>query len=73
MPTTNATTPSMQPTNKTFLTVGELAARWSVSKRSVERLIRTGRLETTKIGRAVRIALTEVLRFEAMNRSSNFQ
>jgi len=51
-----------------FLTIRELAARWKLSTRSIHRLIAEGRLPVHRIGRAVRLALTDVLAFESQNR-----
>jgi excisionase family DNA binding protein len=53
---------------KPFLALPELAERWGVSARSVRRLIDAGQIEPTRFGRSVRIAATEVQRFEAQNR-----
>ena len=51
-----------------FLRVRELAERWKVSTRNIRRMIADGRLSAHRIGRAVRIALSDVLLFEALNR-----
>lgn len=51
-----------------FLTIRELAARWKLSTRSIHRLIAEGRLPAHRIGRPIRLALTDVLAFEAQTR-----
>jgi excisionase family DNA binding protein len=60
-PTTPGTAPA-------FLTVKELADRWKLSTRSVWRLIADGRLRVHRIGRLVRIALADIVLFEATSR-----
>lgn len=45
-----------------LLSVAEAAARWSVSSRSVWRWISAGEIKTVKLGRAVRIPVSEVER-----------
>jgi excisionase family DNA binding protein len=51
-----------------FLTVKELVARWKMSTRSIGRMIAAGRLPVHRIGRLVRIALVDVVLFEATSR-----
>jgi len=48
-----------------FYTVLQLAFRWSISKRQVDRYIASGELTATRFGRSVRISAAEVARFEA--------
>jgi excisionase family DNA binding protein len=45
-----------------LLSVAEAAARWSVSSRSVWRWISAGEIKVVKLGRAVRIPVSEVER-----------
>ena len=47
-----------------FLTVPELAARWRISDRTVQRLIKRGALPHLRIGRQVRLGLDDILAFE---------
>ena len=47
------------------LTRRELADRWKCDARTVDRLIRNGEFKAIRLGRAVRITLTEILRFES--------
>jgi excisionase family DNA binding protein len=60
-PTTPGTAPA-------FLTVQELAARWKMSTRSIGRMTADGRLRVHRIGRLVRIAVADVVLFEAASR-----
>lgn len=53
-----------------FLTIQEVAARWKTSPRNVHRKIADGSLPVHRIGRLVRIALTDILLFEAQSRMS---
>ena len=53
--------------SKSHLTVKEVAARWGVSQNYVRRLIWDGKLAHTKFGRAVRIPVSAVEGFAAMN------
>ena len=48
-----------------YYTVDNLAARWCVSKRHVQRQIEAGSLKAMRVGRTVRIAAAEVALFEA--------
>lgn len=48
-----------------FLTVGETATRWKSSERHVRRMIAEGSLPVHRIGRLVRIALADIVLFEA--------
>ena len=50
---------------KLFLTVSELADRWSVSKAHIRRMYLRGDIKATRLGGAVRISLTEVERVES--------
>ena len=63
---------AVPPGMKAFFSISELAARWGTSKRTVQRFIADGRIEVVRIGRSVRIATNEVMRFEAMRRSLTF-
>lgn len=54
---------------KAFYTVQELAERWGVSERTVERFITNCLIEVTRFGRSVRISAAETLRFETTRRS----
>ena len=47
-----------------FYKVPQLAHRWGVSAVHVHRLIKRGVLQGTRFGRTLRIAATEVARFE---------
>jgi excisionase family DNA binding protein len=53
-----------------FYRVKDLANRWRVSQMHVHRLIRRGFLQATKIGRSVRVASRDVLRFEQRAQTS---
>jgi len=46
-----------------FLTLKEVAARLSLSRRSVERLIAAGQLRAAKFARATRVSVVELRRF----------
>ena len=48
--------------------VDELAERWGVSRRTVERQIKSGALRAHRIGRLVRISDTDVADFLRQNR-----
>ncbi|MCZ2811294.1 helix-turn-helix domain-containing protein [Modestobacter sp. VKM Ac-2979] len=48
-----------------FLTVPELAARWSATDRTLRRMVDSGDLPVTRIGRSVRYRLSDVLDYEA--------
>jgi excisionase family DNA binding protein len=54
-----------QSASPVFLTVPELAARWSVTDRTLRRLVGQGDLPVTRIGRSVRFRLSDVERYEA--------
>ncbi len=41
--------------DRDFYTVAELARRWSLSEMTITRMIKTGQLDSVKIGRARRI------------------
>ena len=46
-----------------FLTLAEAAARFSLSRRSIERLVAAHKLQVVKIGRATRVSVSELNRF----------
>ncbi|MBS0250973.1 MAG: helix-turn-helix domain-containing protein [Proteobacteria bacterium] len=48
-----------------FFTIKKLAERWDMSTRQIQRFIESGDLPAHHIGRSVRIALEDVLIFEA--------
>ena len=48
-----------------FYTVLQLAFRWRMSKRQVDRYVASGELIAARFGRSVRISVAEVARFEA--------
>lgn len=48
-----------------YLTVADIATRWSMSQRYVWRLVWDGKLPSKRFGRAVRVALQSVEEFEA--------
>lgn len=50
---------------KQSLRTDELAARWSMSPRTIRRAIQRGEIRATKIGRTTRIPIEEVRRLEA--------
>lgn len=50
-----------------FYTVEQLAIRWQISARSIRRLIKSGKVKTTRFGRNVRIADYEVCGYEDEN------
>jgi excisionase family DNA binding protein len=47
-----------------FYTVLQLAFRWGISKRQVDRYVASGELTTTRFSRSVRISAAEVVQFE---------
>jgi excisionase family DNA binding protein len=49
---------------KSFYTIAELMARWGVSRMTVYREIKRGRLKRKPIGGAVRFSSEEVSRYE---------
>jgi len=51
--------------NPAYLTVSQVAERWSVSENFVRRLIWDGELTATCFGRAVRVSREEVSRYAA--------
>jgi excisionase family DNA binding protein len=53
-----------------FLTIQEVAGRWKTSPRNVHRKIADGSLPVHRIGRLVRIALSDIVLFEAQSRMS---
>ena len=60
-------TPNTEPE---FLTVDDLAARWSLSVSMIRKLIAAGELNVTRFGSAVRISTAEADRF-IQSRSTN--
>jgi excisionase family DNA binding protein len=50
-------------------TIDELAERWEVSTRTVQRLIKSGALRIHRIGRLVRISEADIEEFLAKKRS----
>lgn len=50
---------------KPFSSIAELQERWGVSAVFVRRKIWAGEIKGTRFGRAVRVAASEVLRYEA--------
>jgi excisionase family DNA binding protein len=53
-----------------FLTVRELATRWKSSERHIWRMIADDSLPVHRIGRLVRIALADIVLFEAASRQA---
>ena len=47
-----------------FLTSGQVAERWKVSKRTVERLAKQGELRRLCIGRQVRFRMEDIIAYE---------
>ncbi len=47
------------------LTVGEVAARWRVSRMTVYRLVHDGVLPSLLVGRSIRIRVDDVHRYES--------
>lgn len=47
-----------------YMTVEQLAERWSVSQAHIRRLYLNGSLKTLRLGRVVRIPLKEIERLE---------
>lgn len=52
-----------------LLTLAELAQRWSVSTRTVQRLAKRGALRFLRIGRQLRFRLEDVVAYERAARS----
>ena len=50
-----------------FLTIAEVAARWSMSERFVQQLAQTGEITSTRFGRRVHIPLRAVEAYERAN------
>ncbi|MCK4389554.1 MAG: helix-turn-helix domain-containing protein [Desulfobacterales bacterium] len=50
--------------NKTYFRVDEIAKYFSVSKRTVYRLIESRKLKSVRIGNSLRIHVSEILRHE---------
>ena len=49
---------------KKVYTVEDLAQRWNCSQMTIYRMIETNKLKCFKLGRAVRVTLAEVERYE---------
>jgi excisionase family DNA binding protein len=59
-----------KPTEQTperLLRLEDLAARWRVSPRSIQRLVKAHRLVAVRIGNQLRLKADEIARFEATN------
>lgn len=54
---------TQQQTQKTHITVDELAQRWSISSISIRRMVWSGELKATYFGRAIRIPVEEIDRY----------
>lgn len=61
--------PAGNTNNVEFLSVRALAERWAVSIEKVKLLTRDGSLRVLRIGRSVRVPLSEVLRYERAHTS----
>lgn len=48
-----------------FFTPEEVAERWRVSEKTVQRLIRAGKLSHVRIGRQVRLRPSDVQKYES--------
>lgn len=55
----------MQPNESRFVTVAEVAAQLRVSNMTVYRLIQSGQLPSTRVGRSYRIREEDVARYLA--------
>jgi hypothetical protein len=55
-----------------FFNVPDLKNRWRLSERQVRRILASGALTQTRFGSAVRVAVGEVLRYEAACSESRF-
>jgi excisionase family DNA binding protein len=60
-------TPGQSPEPE-FLTVREIAHRWKISRRQVDRYIKSGELKAHYFGRSIRISMEDVLLFELRRR-----
>jgi excisionase family DNA binding protein len=54
----------MADVQQTHYSVEQLAAKWSVDERTVRRAIWRGELKGVRFGRAIRVPLAEVERYE---------
>lgn len=59
--------PNKKSAEPAFLTIKELASRWRLSTRQVHRIIAREQLPVFGPGRIVRIALKDIMVFEATN------
>jgi excisionase family DNA binding protein len=50
---------------RVYLTSGEVAARWSVTPRTIQRMAVRGELRSLRVGRALRIAVEDIEAYEA--------
>lgn len=56
----------MSDTTEAVLTVNDLMVRWKSTRKSILEAIKEGRLRAFRVGKRVfRVAMTEVLRYEA--------
>ena len=55
--------------DKPFLTAAEIAERWAVCEMTIRRMMSRGELGYIRLGRSIRITLSEVKAHEKMNRS----
>lgn len=51
-----------------YLTIGELAERWRISERHIHTIRKSGALTATKMGRALRFHIDDVLAYERRQR-----
>jgi excisionase family DNA binding protein len=47
-----------------LLTIEQVARRWNLSAKTIRRLIWNGKLQSAPIGRAIRVPIKEIERFE---------
>lgn len=59
----------MKPATKLFLTFSDLAERWSVSVKTVRRIVARGDLRVVRIGAQARVALEDAVTYEKLHRS----
>jgi excisionase family DNA binding protein len=50
---------------RAYLTAGEVAARWSVTTRTIQRMAVRGDFRSLRVGRALRIAIEDIEAYEA--------
>jgi excisionase family DNA binding protein len=50
---------------RAHLTAREVAARWSVTTRTIQRMAARGELRSLRVGRALRIAVEDIEAYEA--------